>query len=127
MFNNGMPIGYPQMFMPSMQSPMMVQPNQASSQFNQIGGITWVQGETGAKSFIVPTPNIPYPLWDSESQTIYLKSIDTSGLPSIKILDYTIREQTPTKNAVISETTSEYVTKKEFEDFKAEMKEEYGA
>ena len=115
MFNNGMPVGYPQMFMPQMQ------PNQIPPQPSQTG-ITWVQGEAGAKSFMIPAVNVTVPLWDSESQTIYLKSIDASGMPSIKILDYTIREQ----NAVISEP-SEYVTKKEFEDFKNEIKEGLGA
>ena len=30
-------------------------------------------------------------LWDSESQTVYIKSADASGMPSLKILDYTIR------------------------------------
>jgi hypothetical protein len=54
-------------------------------------GIIWVQGEAGAKSYLV-APNTTVQLWDSERQTIYLKSADASGMPSIKTLDYTIRE-----------------------------------
>ena len=54
-------------------------------------GIIWVQGEAGAKSYLV-APNNTVQLWDSERQTIYLKSADASGMPSIKTLDYTIRE-----------------------------------
>jgi hypothetical protein len=50
-----------------------------------------VQGESGAKSYLV-APNCTVQLWDSESQTIYIKSADASGMPSIKILDYTIRD-----------------------------------
>lgn len=54
--------------------------------------IIWVQGEAGAKSYLV-APNSTVQLWDSESQTIYLKSADASGMPSIKILDYTVRSE----------------------------------
>lgn len=57
-------------------------------------GIIWVQGEAGAKSYMV-APNNTVQLWDSESQTIYLKSADASGMPSMRILDYTIRSNTP--------------------------------
>lgn len=55
-------------------------------------GIIWVQGEAGAKSYMV-APNTTVQLWDSEQQTIYLKSADASGMPSIKVLDYTIRPE----------------------------------
>lgn len=54
--------------------------------------IIWVQGEAGAKSYLV-APNTTVQLWDSERQTIYLKSADASGMPSIKTLDYTIRSE----------------------------------
>ena len=57
----------------------------------QQNGIIWVQGEAGAKSYLV-APNTTVQLWDSESQTIYLKSADSSGMPSIKVLNYTVRE-----------------------------------
>lgn len=56
--------------------------------------IIWVQGEAGAKSYLV-APNNTVQLWDSESKTIYLKSADASGMPSMKILDYTIRDEAP--------------------------------
>ena len=86
-YNPGFPVSYqpyyPQAFqMPAQQNP---QPAQANA------GIIWVQGEAGAKSYLV-APNNTVQLWDSESQTIYLKSADASGMPSMKILDYTIRE-----------------------------------
>ena len=53
-------------------------------------GIIWVQGEAGAKSYLV-APNSTVQLWDSESRTIYLKSADASGMPSMKVLEYTIK------------------------------------
>ena len=54
-------------------------------------GIIWIQGENAAKSYLV-APNTSVPLWDSERQTIYIKSADQAGIPSMRILDYTIRE-----------------------------------
>ena len=53
-------------------------------------GIIWIQGEAAAKSYLV-APNTTVPLWDSESQTIYIKSADAAGMPSMKVIDYTIR------------------------------------
>lgn len=53
----------------------------------------WVQGEAGAKSYLV-APNNSVDLWDTESQTIYIKSADATGIPSMKALDYTIRPET---------------------------------
>ena len=50
----------------------------------------WVQGESAAKGYLV-APNTSVALWDSESQTVYIKSADASGRPSMKVLDYTIR------------------------------------
>lgn len=54
--------------------------------------IKWVQGEAGAKSYLV-APNQTVTLWDTESRTIYLKTADGMGMPSMKTLDYTIREE----------------------------------
>lgn len=87
-FNNGFPIGYQpaQIYYP----PQQVQQPQPQ----QNNGIIWVQGEAGAKSYLV-APNTTVQLWDSESQVIYLKSADASGMPSIKVLDYTIRDSAP--------------------------------
>ena len=72
----------------SMAYPYQQQPAQ-----NQPGTI-WVQGEAGAKAYLV-APGATVRLWDSEAQTIYVKSADFSGMPSMKVLDYTIRETAP--------------------------------
>ena len=86
LYNNGYPATYPQNFAPVTQAPQP--PAQQSS-------IIWVSGEAGAKAYMV-APNNTVQLWDSESQTIYLKSADASGMPSFKILDYTIRDSAKT-------------------------------
>ena len=73
--------------------PQYSQPNINQPQTNQQGAssLIWVQGEAGAKSYMV-APNNTIALWDSESQTVYLKSADASGMPSMRVLDYQIRE-----------------------------------
>jgi vacuolar-type H+-ATPase subunit H len=81
------------------------QPMQQNS-YNQQSSIIWVQGESGAKSYLV-APNSTVQLWDSESQTIYIKSADASGMPSIKILDYTIRDNEKSADNVITQAKTD--------------------
>ena len=57
-----------------------------------MNNITWVQGEAGAKAFMV-APNNIIALWDSEAQVIYIKEADMTGKPTMQILDYTIRKK----------------------------------
>lgn len=66
-----------------MQNPI-VPPTQTSND------IIWVQGEAGAKAYLV-APNNTVTLWDSESPTIYVKSADMNGVPSMRVLDFTER------------------------------------
>lgn len=84
----------------------------------QNNGIIWVQGEAGAKSYMV-APNTTVQLWDSESQTIYLKSADASGMPSMRIIDYTIRDNTPKTPNLSSQ--SDYVTRSELQSVLDEL------
>ena len=98
-YNNYYPVGY-QPFNPQfynqlqMQNVQPIQQQPAQQQPQMSNNLIWVQGEAGAKSYLV-APNTTVQLWDSENQTIYLKSADASGMPSIKTLDYTIRESMP--------------------------------
>lgn len=91
-YNNSYP-SYPQIYpqYPQYQNPLS-QPQQNQQ---QASSLIWVQGEAGAKAYMV-APNTTVQLWDSESQVIYLKSADASGMPSIKILDYSIRDANKT-------------------------------
>ena len=93
--------------------PTNYQPYQQGNYFqngtgSQNNGIIWVQGEGAAKSYPV-APNTSVPLWDSEANVIYIKSADMSGMPSIKVLDYTIRDNAPKAADVQSQT--EFATK----------------
>jgi len=88
-----------------------VQPQMPVQQ--QQNGIIWVQGEAGAKSYLV-APNTTVQLWDSEAQTIYLKSADASGMPTMKILDYTIRDQGGQTAPAVIQDHADYVTRDEF-------------
>lgn len=79
---------------------------QNNPQPNPSNSIIWVQGEAGAKSYLV-APNTTVQLWDSESQVIYLKSADASGMPSMKVLDYTIRDAQNAPNSPLKPSTGE--------------------
>lgn len=109
-FNNGFPMAYQPFY--GNQGMNYQPPMQAPSQ-GQNGGIIWVSGEAGAKAYLV-APNNTVQLWDSEAQTIYLKSADASGMPTMKILDYTIRNSAPTTAPAVQQPVSDYVTRDEF-------------
>lgn len=93
-------------------------PQYQYQQPQQNNSIIWVQGEAGAKSYMV-APGNTVQLWDSENQVIYLKSADASGMPSIKTLDYTIREM-PTQNTP-HVTGQDYATKADLEAIKGQI------
>lgn len=91
----------------------------------QNNGIIWVQGEAGARAYLV-APNSTVQLWDSEAHVIYLKSADASGMPTIKILDYTIRDNNNNKNVSVSEKmpqTDNFATKEDIYALKNEINE----
>lgn len=101
---------------PQQQVQVPVQQVQQVQQPQQ-GGINWVQGEAGAKSFNVSAGQSVM-LMDSESNVFYIKSTDTSGMPlPLRIFDYTERVQntTPISNPV-ENIQNKYVTKEEFEN-----------
>lgn len=104
-YNNGFPIGYQA---PYQQSYYPMQNYQTQQTQPQQTGIIWVQGEAAAKSYPV-APNTSVALWDSEANVIYIKSADGSGMPSMKIVDYTMRETGPRRAEISSQ--NDYVTK----------------
>lgn len=107
-YNNGFPMNYQQNYYPQVQA----QPQQINN------GIIWVQGEASAKSYPV-APNTSVPLWDSEANVIYIKSADMSGMPSIKVLDYTIRNnQTKVAEAV---PQMNFATKDDLDSLRSEI------
>lgn len=120
-YNNGFPVNY----QPYYQAPNYQQNTQQQMQGN---GIVWVSGEAGAKAYLV-APNTSVALWDSESDVIYLKSADASGMPSMKVIDYKVRnsasEQSHSVNQQVSYATKDDVNmlQSEIDKLRIEMKE----
>jgi hypothetical protein len=111
-YNPYFPAGY-NPYQPAMQQfQTMQQPQQQNS-----GGLLWVQGIEGAKSHFVE-PGRSALLMDSESNSFFIKSADTSGMPlPLRIFDYQERtaQQAPQQPTAAVHDTSSYVTREEFE------------
>ena len=118
-YNNGFPIGYNYVPQYQIQQPSVPQMNQQQPQPSS--SIIWVQGEAGAKSYLI-APNTTVQLWDSEKQVIYLKSADASGMPSMKILDYTIRSaEMPQNTPSVLSGNDLYATKEELREMRESL------
>lgn len=84
-------------------------------------GLIWVQGEAGAKSYMV-APGTSVFLMDSEENVFYLKSADASGMPlPLRIFDYRERgagaqtaQNQPAQEAQAFDP-SRFITREEFE------------
>ena len=79
-------------------------------------GILWVQGETGAKSYLV-APGSCVLLMDSEAERFYIKSTDVSGMPQpLRVFEYhEINGRMPQKQPEAA-MNDMYVTRKEYQD-----------
>ncbi len=96
-------------------------PQAPQPQINQ--GLLWVSGEVGAKSYLV-APNSTVLLMDSDASRFYLKSADQSGMPSLRIFEYTeVTNVTQTSvivpNSDLKELDSKYVTREEYDGLKS--------
>ena len=112
-------MNYPNFYNPYFQQvPEQYRPVQQMSQ--QSNGLIWVQGESGAKSYLV-APNSTVLLMDSETDQFFIKSSDASGMPlPLRTFKYTEIG----KNSAIPATSvagGEYVTRAEFDAFIAKM------
>ena len=119
------PYGYPMYSQPmpdqlaqlrqgmSYQPPMMQPPTAQTAPATP--SIIWVQGEEGAKAYMVAAGNSVL-LMDSENSTFYIKSTDASGMPQpLRVFDYSERtasQKQPTHTA--QKPKEEYVTRQEF-------------
>ena len=84
----------------------------------QNAGIVWVQGEAGAKSYLVGSGQSVL-LMDSEGSCFYIKSTDQSGMPlPLRVFDYKERVQEASHSPAAG---AEYVTKEEFMEFKKSL------
>lgn len=91
----------------------------------QSTGLIWVQGEAGAKSYLVANGNSVL-LMDSESPVFYIKSADASGMPSMRVFDYAERIAAKSAPPAVQPTevnAIEYATKREVEILQKRMDE----
>lgn len=81
----------------------------------QTAPIIWVQGEEGAKAYMVAAGNSVL-LMDSENSTFYIKSTDASGMPQpLRVFDYSERTASQKQPAqTVQKLKEEYVTRQEF-------------
>lgn len=121
-YNNYFPMNYQNY--PQVYPQQQIQPQ---PQQNISSGIVWVQGIEGAKAHPV-APGQAVLLMDSDSDCLYLKSADMTGMPSLRVFDYKERVSAPqeTKNEDLSqfatkEDTSLYVTKDELKSTISEL------
>ena len=96
-----------------------IQPIQQPMVQKNPGDMIWVQGEAGAKAYLI-APNNTVVLWDTESPTIYIKTADASGVPSMRILDFKERNApNPTPNS----TDVQFVTIEQFNELQSKFEE----
>lgn len=120
----------PNYFNPYMQQPMdrlaQLQAGQYQpAQNNQ--SILWVQGESGAKSYLV-APNTNILLMDSEDSRFYIKSTDSAGIPNLRTFEYKeVFQNAPGQQKAMAEGLDDkYVTRSEYNDLKGKYEELYG-
>ena len=115
--NGAMPDMLNQQKMQYQQMPQQAMPTQADP-------MLWVLGQTEAESYPV-APNNTVTLWDKNNPTIYIKSANAQGVPSIRILDFVERSinapKTPTDESF--NTPDNFVTKDEFNALKGKLED----
>ena len=75
------------------QQPIQQMTMQTPTQFIQAqltNDMIWVLNENEATSYPV-APNNSVVLWDKSNPTIYVKSVNMQGMPSMRVLDFTER------------------------------------
>ena len=122
-YNGIFPANYPYMTYPQQMQPQAPQMPQMPQQTPMQNDFRWVIGLAGAQAS--PTaPNTRIPFWDSESQTIYIKTTDATGRATIQTLDYTIRDNNnaQTYNPLQQNQGESFITRTEFQDTIADLR-----
>lgn len=102
--------------------PMQMQPMSQGQPMMQAAqppdnGMIWVQGEAGAKAYMV-APGNSVVLWDSEDHVIYIKSADAAGMPGMRVFEYV--ERSPAGRPA-PKSDNQYVTRAEFDALAARI------
>ena len=82
----------------------------------QSNNLIRVNGIDGAKAYQI-APNSTVALFDANEDIMYIKSSDGAGFPTIRI--FTFKEMIP--ETPQTAPTGDYISRKEFEDFKTEV------
>lgn len=100
--------------------PQQMQPVQAAQQ--PTNDFLWVLNENEATSYPV-APNNTVTLWDKNLPTIYIKSVNAQGVPSMRILDFTERAATASKTPSVPSFNSpnNFVTLDSFNALKGDV------
>ena len=116
-YGGAMPDALAQMKNPY-QQPMQPPAVQAPSD------MLWVLGEIEAQSYPV-APNNTVTLWDKNQPTIYIKSVNAQGVPSIRILDFTERTANCSKMTEngVRKSNDKFVEIEAFDALRAEIDE----
>ena len=115
------PMGqFNQQFQPPMAQPM--QNAQMPMQGQPTNDFLWVLNENEATSYPV-APNNTVTLWDKNLPTIYIKSVNAQGVPSMRVLDFVERTSaTPTQPVGTSfNSPNNFVTLDSFNALKCDV------
>ena len=111
------PMVYPQQQVVEQPQNMNVQNGQTNNSMDSY--MIWVQGKAGAQSYPVAR-GTTLPLFDSEGDFVYIKSVDGNGIPLPLVTKVLADPPVEVKAEVIESTSkvdmSEYVTKESYDD-----------
>ena len=113
-YNNPYQNYYQPMYQPVQQQPVMAQQGQQNvtaqtyTPTPTTSGIIWISGESEATMYPI-APNNAVALWDRNGKSIYLKSADATGKPTMTVYDLVERDQSASDS--VAEQNTEYATK----------------
>lgn len=107
--NYGQNYGFQPMYLPQ-QQPIQ----QPATPAPVTSGIIWISGEQEASMYPI-APNSAVALWEKTGKTIYLKSADQTGRPTIRIYDLVERAESASGASQAKDDPQlSFVTKNEF-------------
>jgi hypothetical protein len=110
---------YMPQYQPSIQAAAPIQSQPAND-------MIWVLNENEATSYPV-APNNSVVLWDKNNPTIYIKSVNANGVPSMRVLDFTERSTDASNLPVNAPKTHEcscgdkFATKEQINDLRGKI------
>ena len=108
------------------QQPIQTNPTPMPMQSQQTNDMIWVLNENEATSYPV-APNNSVVLWDKSNPTIYVKSVNANGMPSMRILDFVERNINTSNSQENTPKTHEctcgdkYATKEQINDLRGKI------